>query len=131
MVKRLVILTAVFGIWAVSGCGNEAKPTTSSSVEGVVTLNGTELVEGGTVNFTSPSTGNAAIALVGPDGKFVVIGGMVPGEYKVTVTPLTPTPEHPTPKDSSVPGKYRSPVTSDLTSKITSGKNDLKFELKS
>jgi len=131
MVSRWVVLTAVCGIWAVSGCGSESKPTASSSVEGVVTLNGADLIEGGTVNFTSPATGNAAIAMVGPDGKFVVVGGMVPGEYKVTVTPLAPTPEHPAPKESSVPDKYRSPVTSDLTSKITSGKNELKFELKS
>jgi hypothetical protein len=69
--------------------------------------------------------------MVGPDGTFVVKSGMVPGEYKVTVTPATPTPERPDPKDSKVPEKYRSSETSGLTSKITSGKNELKLDLKS
>jgi len=132
VVSRLAVLTSVLGfLGAVSGCAGDARPTTSSIVQGIVTLNGEELTEGGNVNFASPSTGNAAIAMVGPDGTFVVTGGMIPGEYKVTVTPPTPTPDHPDPIESKVPEKYRNRETSDLTSKITSGKNELKLNLKS
>lgn len=124
-------ILALFMSCGLAGCGGvSSKPTTSSTVEGIVTLDGEALTEG-TVNFASPSTGNAAIAAVGAGGKFVVIGGMVPGEYKVTITPPSPTPENPAPKESKVPEKYRSQGTSELSSKITSGRNELKFELKS
>jgi len=132
MVSRRAVLTAVLGICLTGlGCGGAAKPTTSSTVKGVVYLNGEELTEGGTVSFASPATGNGAIAMVGPDGSFVVAGGMVPGDYKVTVTPPMPTPDHPDVKDSRVPEKYRTVEGSDLTQKISGGENELKLELKS
>ncbi len=133
MVSRLVLVTSIVGLcWAACGCaGGPPPPSVSSTVEGLVTLDGADLTEGGTVNFTSPSTGNAAIAMVGPDGRFVVLSGMVPGDYKVTLTPQGPTPQNPAPRESKIPTKYRSDKTSDLTTKISSGKNELKFELKS
>jgi len=131
MVLRRMILAAMVSVCGlVSGCGGDSRPTAPSVVQGVVTLNGTALTEG-TVNFASPTTGNAAIAQVGADGKFVVTGGMVPGDYKVMVTPPTPTPENPNPPDSQIPEKYRTVETSDLKSKITGGRNEVKLELKS
>ena len=78
---------------ATIGCGDSSRPTAPSTVRGVVTLDGQALAEG-VVNFSSSSTGDAAIAKVA-DGKFVVTGGMVPGTYKVSVTPPTPTPDNP------------------------------------
>jgi hypothetical protein len=56
---------------------------------------------------------------------------MVPGTYKVSVTPPTPTPDNPTPPDSKIPEKYRAVGTTDLSSKITGGTNEVKLELKS
>ncbi len=129
MVPRFLVLSAVVGMSLIAaGCGG-SRPSTSSSVYGVVTLDGESLPEG-TVNFASPMTGNAAIATVS-EGKFVVTGGMVPGDYKIVVTPPTPTPDNPTPKESKIPEKYRNPETTDLTGKITSGRNEVKLELKS
>ena len=132
MVSRLTILAAVLGFcWVSAGCGGGGTgPATPSMVQGIVTLDGQALTAG-TVNFASHLTGNSAIATVGADGKFTVPGGMVPGEYKIIVTPRTPTPENPTPPESKIPEKYRRPDTSDLTSRITSGRNDVKLELKS
>jgi len=37
--------------------------------------------------------------------------------------------ENPAPKPSSIPDKYRNEATTDLKAKISSGANDLKFEL--
>jgi len=127
---RLLVLSALVGTSLVAaGCGGGSRPYTSSSVYGMVTLDGQALPEG-TINFASTLTGNAAIATVS-DGKFVVTGGMVPGDYKIVVTPPNPTPDNPMPKESKIPEKYRNPETTDLTGKINGGRNEVKLELKS
>lgn len=126
--KSLAILMAC--LLVATGCGKSGpKQTPPVVVKGQVTLDGKGLDEG-TVNFTSPGTGNGAIAKIGPEGKFVVTGGIVPGEYKVTITPPTPTPEDPKPKASNIPKKYRDIKTSDLTANVSGKDSELKFELK-
>jgi hypothetical protein len=130
MVSHRIFLTVVFcSLWVLPGCGKSDQSKAVSVAKGVVTLNGVALTEG-TVNFNSPSTGNGAIAQLGPEGKFTIAGGIVPGEYKVTITPPTPTPENPTPKASDIPEKYRTEATTDLTATIKGTSSDLKFELK-
>lgn len=118
----LVLSTAV-------GCGGSSNSAGSSTVKGTITVDGEALPEG-SISFSSPSTGNAVMAPV-KDGKFAVPSGMAPGQYKVVVAPPTPTPENPTPPASKIPEKYRIQETSDLTSTITNGANDVKFDLKS
>lgn len=125
----LLLFATLFSLSTLAGCGTPP-PLVVPEVKGTVTLNGTALTEG-TINFTSRHSGNAAIAHLGPEGKFTVAGGIVPGEYTVTITPPTPTPEDPTPKTSDIPEKYRTEETSDLTAKISGTTSDLKFELKS
>jgi len=123
-----MVVAGFCGLWSLSGCGGTPAKETPTGVKGVVTLAGKPLSEG-TVNFSNSSTGNGAVAQLGSEGKFTVTGGVVPGEYKVTITPPTPTPENPAPKPSSIPDKYRNEATTDLKAKISSGANDLKFEL--
>jgi len=124
----MMVVAGFYGLWSLSGCGGTPAKETPTGVKGVVTLAGKPLSEG-TVNFSNSSTGNGAVAQLGSEGKFTVTGGVVPGEYKVTITPPTPTPENPAPKPSSIPDKYRNEATTDLKAKISSGANDLKFEL--
>lgn len=126
--RRMMVVAGFCGLWSLSGCGGTPAKETPTGVKGVVTLAGKPLSEG-TVNFSNSSTGNGAVAQLGSEGKFTVTGGVVPGEYKVTITPPTPTPENPAPKPSSIPDKYRNEATTDLKAKISSGANDLKFEL--
>lgn len=126
--RRLMIAAGFCGLWAVSGCSGTPAKETPTGVKGIVTLAGKPLPEG-TVSFSNSATGNAAVAQLGAEGKFTVTGGVVPGEYKVTITPPTPTPDNPAPKASAIPEKYRNEATSDLKAKISSGANDLKFEL--
>lgn len=126
--RRMMVVAGFCGLWSLSGCGGTPAKETPTGVKGVVTLAGKPLSEG-TVNFSNSSTGNGAVAQLGAEGKFTVTGGVVPGEYKVTITPPTPTPENPAPKPSSIPDKYRNEATTDLKAKISSGANDLKFEL--
>jgi hypothetical protein len=110
------------------GCGGRVKPALTV-VQGVVTLNGAALNEGN-VNFSSASTGNGAIAKLEADGKFMVKDGMLPGEYQVTITPPTPTPDNPKAKPSDIPPRYRTNAKTDLVAKISPAQNNLKFELK-
>ncbi len=126
--RRMIIAICMSGLWATSGCSGTPAKETPTGVKGIVTLAGKPLTEG-TVSFSNSSTGNGAIAQVGAEGKFSVTGGVVPGEYKVTITPPTPTPENPAPKQSAIPEKYRTEATTDLKAKVTAGSNDLKFEL--
>lgn len=130
MVTRyLLTLALLCNLVIFPGCGSSGPAkVVPAGVQGLVTLGGKGLEEG-TVNFSSAATGNGAIAKIGAEGKFVVTGGVVPGDYKVTITPPTPTPDNPKPKASKIPKKYRDLKTSDLTAKITSSSNDLKFEL--
>jgi hypothetical protein len=113
-----------------SGCGQSQ----SGTVTGKVTFNG-EPVGAGTVAFYG--TGDkAAIAALRPDGTYEAVG--VPlGEVKVTVTtpPPPPAPEVaannpmmrkkkvtvPTAKGTSLPPKYASATTSQLTLTVTEG----------
>lgn len=126
--RSLIIASSICSLFAIVGCSGGTSGPAPSMVAGSVTLAGKALSDG-TVSFSSPGTGNGAIAKLGAEGKFVVSGGVVPGDYRVTVTPPTPTPDNPTPPASDIPEKYRSETTSDLTCKITGGSNTLKFEL--
>lgn len=125
----LTLIASALSLMAMIGCGDSSRPTAPATVRGVVTLDGEALKEG-VVNFSSATTGDAAIAKVA-DGKFTVTGGMVPGTYKVSVTPPTPTPDNPTPPESKIPEKYRASATTDLSSTITGGTNEVKLDLKS
>lgn len=129
MIPRRLLIASLLCFSTVAGCGSPPALVVPE-VKGIVTLDGAALTEG-TINFTSRHSGNAAVAHLGPEGKFVVTGGIVPGEYTVTITPPTPTPDDPTPKKSDIPEKYRAEETTDLTAKISGTANELKFELKS
>lgn len=125
--SRLTQLASALMLCLAVGCGGSSSGLTSK-VKGTITLDGVTL-QAGTINFASPTTGDAAIAQV-TDGKFVV-GRMAPGVYKVVVTPPTPTPDNPVTPESKIPAKYRAPETSDLTSTIKGGTIEVNFDLKS
>jgi hypothetical protein len=122
-------------------------------VGGKVTLDGAP-VEGAVVTLIPASqgtTGRTATGKTDASGQFTlsttnVITGVVPGEYKATVSKekvegaLTPeqSQEHfaktgqapPPPKvTDELPAKYKDPATSGLTAKVE-GAKDLTFELK-
>jgi len=130
MVSRALIAPAIAcGLIWCSGCGGGPVKPSLTIVKGIVKLNGS-VVEEGTVNFASPSTGNGATAELDGDGTFVVSGGMVPGDYKVTITPPRPTPDNPVVPKSKIPQKYRSNAKTDLMATISASQNELQFDLK-
>ena len=67
------------------GCSQTSTIPKTVEVSGTVTLDGKPLTEG-TVNFSSSSTGDAAIAELKEGGRFPFGNGVIPGTYRVTVT---------------------------------------------
>lgn len=142
MVKYLCVGLLVLGI---SGCGGSAiKPGRKTGVvTGTITLNDQPL-NGGVVCLTDDVDGDTAFGTVGSDGKFSVTynrGSNVPtGKYHITVSPPPPAVQ-PTPAElmknpgkykvvNTIPVKYRTKTTTDLTAEIKEGTNALNLQMK-
>lgn len=123
------------GALAISGCGG----TYESSIEGVVTLDGT-IVPRGLVAFHPVSPGPAAYAVIDENGAYVVRtgreSGLPSGEYLVTVIANElPTVERSASGGPPPPGKpitppwYRTKETSGLKFNVAPGSNEINLEL--
>lgn len=120
------------------GCGgSDERP--SGEFHGVITLNGKPL-EGGSVHFTSPKTGETVSANLASEGQYSIkLPALDVGEvYEVAVASeaIVSGEVHahePLPTSSSsvkVPAKYSNRRTSGLTATVEkSGKQQFDFEL--
>lgn len=127
----------------VIGCDSGADYPQTYTVTGVVLLDGNP-VEQATVRFKPESTdGKTTVSYTDATGKFEAstsfdtgntsIPGMLPGEYRVTVTKLDHNvePGFYGPLPNRLPPKYAKPEASGLTATVeTSDTNHFKFELK-
>lgn len=117
------------------GCAGETSTMPKTvEVSGLVTVNGTPLTEGA-VNFSSSSTGDAAIANINQDGRFLFGNGVLPGTYRVTITPsnsmIPPAPGVTPPKlNLSIPAKYTDLASTDLKAEVTPQSTEFTFDLK-
>jgi len=130
--RRLFIL-AIAGLGVLPGCSETSTIPKTVEVSGTVTLDGKPLAEG-TVNFSSSSTGDAAIAQLTEGGKFLFGNGVLPGTYRVTITgPVNNTPpaEGVTPPmlKFQIPSKYSDPTSTDLKATVSAESSDFKFDL--
>jgi hypothetical protein len=134
---------------ALAGCGGGGA---TSPVTGVVTLDGKPLV-GASIQFVPQGSGRDATGETDKNGGFVMStfkprDGVVPGTYKVVISPATGTAD-PTPHGSAedamaaaskapakkpagpaFPGQYSRPDQTPLTQEVPV-KGTLKFDLKS
>lgn len=116
------------------GCGWNSSEDISGSIEGVVTL-GKSPLQAGTIQFYSKETGEGAITIIEPGGKYLVASIPV-GRYGAEVRPLAQDPEEVSkgivaPKPSQIiPEKYNNFATSGLEVTVTSGKNEFNISLK-
>lgn len=111
-----------------AGCGPRVA---ECFIEGHITLPGRALAEHHVV-FYAPATGAGASAAIDEQGDFHIDGSVPPGEYVVTIVPLTPPPgmvNKPRPR-SPVPARYHDEKTTDLKTTIVAGKNRCDFELR-
>lgn len=136
-VYRMTVLA--MALMLVQGCGPSipSNPATYP-VRGKVTLDGQPLKRG-FVRFdpVSPGKGLAAEGEIQSDGRYearVFVGqqGTTPGEYKVSIAPLSRQQEGDLVAEAlDVPAKYQKPETSDITKTVTSGENSIDIELTS
>ena len=131
---RCGVLAIAVGLFTLPGCGETSTMPKTVEVAGTVTLNGEPLTEG-MINFSSSSTGDAANAKLGPGGRFLFGNGVLPGSYRVTITPvgsdIPPAPgvEPPT-LNLEIPSKYSDLTTTDLKATVAPGNDDFTFDLK-
>lgn len=128
-----VTITAMLVLLASStGCGQSGPP--SGMVEGTVTLEGSSLA-GAYVNFFNSESGAGGGAPIGADGKFAFEAPLRVGQYAVTIVPPSAPPPLPVEdaapevKPPTIPKKYQSETTSELTADVKEGRNTFDFAL--
>lgn len=139
--------SAVYGglgwvvLLAFNGCMPKPIGLPTVNVSGTLTLDGTPL-ENATISMNSDK--HAVRGLSGPDGKYTIRGGALPGNYRVFISklegidltkppemamdPAQPTPQHP----QIIPEFYSDPTKSQLILVVPeSGTSAADFDLKS
>lgn len=110
----------VFG--AIAGCEPAIK---TGTVKGTVTFNG-KPYDGSAIMLLDMTTGQAAGVDIGPDGQFSIDQPMQLGTYNVYLAPksvdVNAEPQA-VKVDASVPSKYWSESTTDLTVTVVEGEN--------
>lgn len=128
-------LAFVMTMSAMLGCSGGQE----SSVEGVVTLNGTPLSRG-SVTFVPVEQGASATAEIRANGRYVArtasTVGLKPGEYLVAVRAredATPNPSGGAPAAGKLitPEKYGNSATSGFRFSVNPGANEINLDLKS
>lgn len=127
----------LLAIAALAGC--RSGPAVGQ-VSGKVTFKDKPVTEG-RITFYNPKTGYIADDQLGKDGGYAIKtkeGGLIVGDYVVTVTPLmylddsqpTKTPPALMEKPAKdIPRRYRGEKTSPLKVTITEGKNEHNFNM--
>lgn len=133
------------------GCSQSGSGPATYPVTGTVTYNG-QPVEGATVAFQAADGSHGAVGVAGADGKFEVAtsaagGGLIPGEYKVTIskykTDSAPAQDidgmHASPEDvgqmavesqNSLPARYADAAESGFAATVKEdGENDFTFNM--
>jgi len=127
--RRLASVVVV--VFALVGCKN----SDTVAVTGMVTLNGQPAADAD-VMFNPTGPGRMASGHTDAQGRFQLDGGVVPGDYAVTLVEYYPPDKPPAmPKFGQLPSRfptqYGDPAKSPLNAKVERGaKNDFVFDVK-
>ena len=133
--KKNTCLFTFSSLIALVGCGSGQE----SSLEGVVTLDGSP-VERGRIIFVPSESGAGAFAAIKSDGSYEAhtgsVNGLESGDYSIVIQSREdPIPDPkggpPMPGKLITPNKYARSNTSGLNVSISLGSNEKDFELKS
>jgi hypothetical protein len=129
MLRHTLCVLGACCLAALSGC----RPAAPVPVTGKVTYQGRPL-EQGTITFT-PEEGRVAFGKI-KDGKIVEVtthslnDGATKGHHRVAIRSISNPDDMYAKHESLIPENYGDPNTSGLTADLTSGTNDLSFDLK-
>jgi len=129
--SRLMPLVLAVSASIVLGCAGGTTPDPKGKVAGTVTMNGEPLTTG-RINFISSELGIGAGGDVSPEGTYTLDGAIPAGEYKAFITFNIAPSKLGTPEADvleTVPAKYQSQSTSDLTAEVQDGPNTHDFDL--
>ena len=118
----------------IAGCEG-GRDTETVSIQGKVTFNGDPVPEGSVLVFESKDAGASRTTTLSADGAYALSGASAipPGSYKVAITPPS-SDESESPEenetDFSVPQKFQSTSTTDLTVDITTDKRTYDIDFK-
>jgi len=130
-----LLCSVILGL-GILGCSKEENLGT---IHGTVTYDGSPVTEG-TISFRGQEDGLSVSDELDAEGKYEVTaaGGIPPGTYKAFIVPpevevsigpdVSPVMK---PKDMpNLPKEYRSIRTTPLSAEVTTGDNEVNFELK-
>jgi hypothetical protein len=128
---RVLLLALTVGL--LTGCGDRSGGADlMGKVSGKVTVNGKPL-KSGRINFISEQVGVGAGGDLTPEGTYTLDGPVPEGVYKCFITFNIAPSQLGTPAADvvkTVPEKYQSQGTSDLSVTVESGENERDFDLK-
>ena len=119
----------------IAGCNQSRDPETVT-IQGKVTVNGDPVPEGAVLVFESKEAGASRTTTLSANGVYSLSGASAipPGSYKVAITPPPSSDETESPEENegefSVPEKFQSTSTTDLTVEITAGKQTYDIDFK-
>jgi hypothetical protein len=134
---KALVLATLFLLILVAGCSSGPAV---GQVSGKVTFKGKPVTEG-RITFFNAKAGYNADVVLGKDGRYTIEtpeGGLMVGDYVVTITPLmhlinpepTKTPPAPEWKPApNIPMRYRSEMTSPLKVTVKEGPQELNFDM--
>lgn len=123
---------AMLMLGILAGCGAGHDTEARGTVTGKVTVKGKPLTTG-RVNFISNTIGTGAGGDLKPDGTYALDGPVPLGNYNVFITFDIPPSQRGTAAENvlkSVPEKYQTQATSDLTAEVNGDVNEQDFDLK-
>lgn len=114
----------------IAGC---SQPIPTGTVKGNVTFNGESYIDAAVV-FLSMQTGAASSSDIQPDGSYTLPDPLPTGTYNVYLAPKSipddvngePVPVY---ADKSVPEKYWSESSTDITAQVNEGENTIPIAL--
>lgn len=136
MMRRVhCVALLLVGVWACRSTPDA--PPTCYPVRGKVLLSDGTPLRGGRVTFSPKKAGKIAVGELGADGKFTLTSfrrddGALPGDYIVTVVPVTYKTGSPVPVPQAnlVPKRFQEEHRSTLAVTVKSEENDLTLTLR-
>ncbi|WP_437222279.1 hypothetical protein SH661x_002709 [Planctomicrobium sp. SH661] len=129
-VQKFNLVTALFAVTLVLGCGRSTPVEKTGTVSGSIRF-GDQPMDNVAVIFENPTEGVSGSAVV-KDGTFQIRNPLIVGDYVVTVQPVRPPPgaAAPSAAPTKVPQHYQDAAVTNLRAQVLEGENTVDLVLK-